>query len=224
MSGIIGINLHGIGTPERDLEPGEAPYWISESQYDDLLDQIAASSHRDRIRITFDDGNMSDLTHGLPGLLARGLRADFFVLTGRLDQPGSLGVQDLRTLQEAGMGLGSHGIDHVNWAGIEPVQLEQELTRSRAVLSDLLGGAVTQAAIPFGLWNGRVLTRLKVAGYTTAWSSDGGLAREDAFLRPRTSVQGAMTSATFARLVAGHHPLKARARRMVGMTLKHLRR
>lgn len=224
MGKITGINLHGIGRPERPLESGEAPYWISEKQYNDLLDQIAASPARDHIRITFDDGNKSDLTLGLPGLLERGLRADFFILTGRLEQAGSLNAQDVRHLQETGMGVGSHGIDHLDWASIAPDQLTQELTRSRDVLSDVLAHAVTQAAIPFGRWNGRVLRSLRDAGYDVAWSSDGGQAREDAFLRPRTSVQGAMSSATFAALVAGDHSPKARIRRWAGMTYKQLRR
>jgi hypothetical protein len=87
---IVAVNFHGIGTPERTLEPGEAPFWIGEDRFRDIVGQIAAHPARERIRITFDDGNRSDRAIALPVLQASGLRADFFVLTGRIGQTGSL--------------------------------------------------------------------------------------------------------------------------------------
>lgn len=224
MSQAIAINLHGIGQPQRVLEPGEAPYWISEAQYADLLQAIAASEHRARIHITFDDGNLSDLTIGLPGLLAHGLKADFFVLTDRLDQPGSLSRADVIALQDAGMGVGSHGAAHLDWSGLSAQALHDEITGSRDVLADLTGAPVTHAAVPFGRWNGRVLRALRAAGYDRIWTSDGGTFHKGAVLRPRTSVREDMTSQTFARIVAGRMPPLAWLRRFGGMTRKHLSR
>src|SRR3712207_5181342 len=85
---VINVCFHGIGTPRRELEPGEAPYWIGVDTYHRVLDDLA--SWPLPVRISFDDGNASDVEIGLPGLLSRGLTADFFVLAGRLGQTGSL--------------------------------------------------------------------------------------------------------------------------------------
>ncbi len=218
----VGIIFHGIGTPKRTMEPGEAPYWITEDQFRRVLDMIAAQPDPAQVRISFDDSNISDLDIGLPELTARGLVADFFVLTGRIGQAGSLDASDIRTLQDQGMTIGSHGIDHLNWASLPADKLHHELTESRAVLEEICGQPVTSAGIPFGGYNAAVLKALRQAGYTCAYSSDCGRMNPTAFLRPRASVQGKMTDAGFRALVAGHLSLKRRLRRFVGMTRKRL--
>lgn len=197
----IGIIFHGIGTPARRLETGEAPYWISVERFEALLDAIAMD--RERYSITFDDGNISDHAIALPRLLARGLQAEFFVLTGRIGQPGSLGPQEISDLLVAGMGIGSHGVAHRDWRKLDVAALRVELEESKAVLERLCDCPVIKAGIPFGSWNARVLRALRLAGYESAWSSDGGWMRNDAFLRPRRSVRGDMDEASLRDLLAG---------------------
>ena len=116
MTAVVNLCFHGIGTPARDTEPGEDAYWISTDLYRRVLDVVAEDPH---VRISFDDGNASDVEIGLPGLVERGLTATFFVLAGRLDQPGSLAVDDVRALATAGMRIGSHGMDHRPWRGLD---------------------------------------------------------------------------------------------------------
>lgn len=217
---IIALNLHGIGTPARQLEPGEAPYWITEAQYDALLDRVAAAPHRDRIRLTFDDGNASDILIGLPGLRARGLDAAFFVLTDRIGTEGSLSESDIRDLLAAGQRIGSHGAAHRDWSALGREALAAEIDPPLARLSDIAGHPVTSVAIPFGRWSGAVLRALRQAGVRTAWTSDGGPAREGAFLRPRTSLRGDMSLGDLDRLVAGDFPPARHLRRMAGMARK----
>ena len=86
------------------------------------------------LAITFDDGNMSDLAIAAPELEARGLKATFFVLTGRLGQVGSLGWADVGALQARGMQIGSHGIDHRDLTAINPMELRNEMVRSKQTL------------------------------------------------------------------------------------------
>ena len=218
----IGLLFHGIGTPGRQLEPGEAPYWISAAQFEHVLDRICAAPQPDLFRISFDDGNLSDHDIALPLLLERGLRADFFVLSGRIDTPGSLGEGHIRALQAAGMAIGSHGVAHRDWRGLDPAALRAELTDSRAVLEAICGHAITTAGIPFGGYDARVLRALRQAGYTTAYSSDRGTMNPHAFLRPRTSIQGAMQPADVAAILAGQMPLFKRVRRMLGMARRRV--
>ncbi len=218
----IGIIFHGIGAPARVLEPGEAPYWISVAAFDALLDRIAAHPEPDRFRLSFDDGNLSDHDIALPRLTARGLRADFFVLTGRIGQPGSLDAARILALQEAHMTIGSHGIAHRNWSRLDAAELVAELAQSRAALQALCGQDVTTAGIPFGGYDAKVLAALRRAGYRAAYSSDRGWMDPRAFLRPRTSVIAGMDQAAVAALLAGHLPPLARLRRGLAMARKRL--
>ncbi len=83
----VGMIFHGVGAPGRELESGEAPYWISRELFLRVLDRVAADPQPGRIRLSFDDGNASDHDIALPALLARGLRADFFVLSAVSARP-----------------------------------------------------------------------------------------------------------------------------------------
>ena len=219
----IGIIFHGIGEPARDLEPGEAPYWISVAAFDALLKRIRSHPAPHRFRLSFDDGNLSDHDIALPRLIATGLKADFFVLSGRIGQAGSLDAAQIKALHRAGMTIGSHGIDHRNWTTLDAQALAQELAQSRAVLQAICGQPLTTAGIPFGGYDARVLAALRQAGYLAAYSSDRGWMNPDAFLRPRTSVKAVMTEQDMMALLAGHLTPLARIRRSIGMVRKHLR-
>src|SRR2546423_12978074 len=75
-SSVVILNFHGVGSPVQELVPGEEDVWLSRGALNAVLDDVAA---RPDVRITFDDGNLSDLTIALPALLARGLTASFFL-------------------------------------------------------------------------------------------------------------------------------------------------
>ena len=60
--------FHGIGTPQRTLEPGEDRYWVAIDEFLAMLDAIAAAPG---VRISFDDGNASDIEIALGGLRER---------------------------------------------------------------------------------------------------------------------------------------------------------
>jgi peptidoglycan/xylan/chitin deacetylase (PgdA/CDA1 family) len=218
----IGVIFHGIGTPSRTLEPGEAPYWISKDHFASVLDLICTLPDPSRVRISFDDGNLSDLDIGLPLLRERDLLADFFVLTGRIGKPGSLDAKDILALQAAGMTIGSHGINHLKWSNLDPKVLTAEVTESRHVLEALCAKPVLSAAIPFGAYNAAVLHALRYAGYTSVYSSDGGAMNAQAFLRPRSSVTAGTTLLQTADILAAKLGLRRRVRRKIGIMRKHL--
>ena len=216
------INFHGIGRPERELEPGEEPFWLTTEQFRHVLDRIAGHAERTALAITFDDSNSSDLAVALPELLARGLSACFFILTGRLGHPGSLGAADLSELQASGMRIGSHGIDHADLTALSDERLAAELTQSKAALENICGATVDSFAIPFGRYNRAVLKSIRSAGYRAAFTSDGGIARNGRFLRPRRSVRGQMSAGEIEAVLSGRMPPLKRLRRAAAMGLKQL--
>ena len=73
----INLTFHGVGEPKRRLDPAEAEFWLGRRQFESTLDSVAGRSD---VRITFDDGNHSDLAYALPALRKRGLTATFFVV------------------------------------------------------------------------------------------------------------------------------------------------
>lgn len=217
---VVNICFHGIGTPDRVLEPGEDDYWIGAESYAHILDAIADDP---RVRISFDDGNLSDLEIGLPGLLDRGLTATFFVLAGRLDQRGSLTTGGVRQLAAAGMRIGSHGMDHLPWRGLAAPVLNRELVQARHLITEAAGTPVQDAALPLGRYDRRVLGALRREGYRSVHTSDRRWARDGAWLQPRFSVRRTDTADTVRERMLAPAPLLERAKRGAICVVKRFR-
>lgn len=212
------VNFHGVGEPPLELERGEALVWLPRQRFLETLDALHG---RDDVRLSFDDSNRSDVDVALPALLERRMTATFFVLAGRLDDPHHLGVEDLRRLVESGMRIGSHGLYHRDWRRCGDDELDDELLASRRILEAVLGRRVTQAAIPFGSYDRRVVNRARrAAGYERLYTSDGGPARDGSWLQPRMTVcdDGIAPAALVARARA-----RARAERAVKRRIKRWR-
>lgn len=195
------LTFHGIGPTDRRLDPGEADVWVSHDQFLALLDRVAGAGAGD-VQITFDDGNTSDLELGLPALATRGLTATFFVVAGRLGTPGFLDETGVRTLRDAGMQIGSHGMHHRAWRGLDERALQEELVDAKTILEGVVGGPVTRAGCPFGAYDRRVLGAARRAGFDHVYTSDRGTARADAFVQARNSI-GPRDGADVMERIAG---------------------
>ncbi len=185
MERAINLTFHGVGEPQRRLDPGEANVWVNRERFLSILDSV---TDRADVRITFDDGNASDVTHALPALRERGLEATFFVVAGRLGAPLFLDAAAVKELADAGMTIGSHGMRHRAWRGLDDGALREELVDAKAILEDVVGRPVTQAACPFGSYDRRVLRRLRGSGYHHVYTSDRGTTRSREFLQARNSI------------------------------------
>ena len=215
------VILHGIGTPKRSLEPGEEVFWLSQERFCQALDRIIEMGPT-APQITFDDGNASDIEIALPELQARGLTATFFLLEGRLGQPGSLMEEDVTTLARAGHRIGLHGADHVDWRRLDAAGRSREFGIAREKLQALSGQPVDAAAAPFGLYDRQVVRDLRNAGVAALYTSDRGLAGSADFIRPRNCLEGEMDDAVVAETLRGHvRPLRA-VRQAFGVARKRL--
>lgn len=192
------LNFHGVGPILRPVDEGEQNCWLEVDFFEAVLDLVREHPH---VRLTVDDGNASDVTHILPALLRRGLRAIFFVCSGRLGQPLFLTRDDLNRLRAARMEIGSHGVNHQPWRQLPEEQLRVELEASRRDLEAACGGPIVQAACPFGSYDRRVLRALRRAGYERVYTSDGGVVGTQNRLLPRTTVTRRMSCDDVRRLV-----------------------
>jgi len=167
-----------------------------QDRFESVLDLIAS---RDDIVLTFDDGNDTDVSVVLPALLKRGLTAKFFISAGKLGQAGYLQPSEVKTLAEAGMTIGTHGVQHVSWRQLSREELIYEIEHSRDVLQELAARAVTEAAMPSGQYNQRVLGILRRAGFRRTYTVDGPWARASDWLQPRFPASCLDTSETIRR-------------------------
>jgi peptidoglycan/xylan/chitin deacetylase (PgdA/CDA1 family) len=216
----VNVCFHGIGTPRRRLEPGEAAYWITMDTFRRVLDLVAGQP---QVRISFDDGNASDIEIGLPALVERGLSATFFPLAGRLDLPGSLSASEVRDLSSAGMTIGTHGMDHVPWRGLDAESRHRELVVARDRLSEVVGAPVDEAALPLGRYDRRLLGHLRRLGYTRVHTSDRRRSGPGAWLQARYSIRGEDTASSFRDAVLADPSTAHRAERHLVGTLKRIR-
>lgn len=211
--------FHGIGRCAVEREPGEADFWISQSLFLRVLDDVA---ERRDVQLSFDDGNASDVEVALPALVDRGLTASFFVLAGRLEDHASLGPADLVRLREAGMAIGSHGWAHVPWRGLSERDVGREFVDARAAIEDASGTTVTTAAMPLGRYDRRSLRQLRQARYRTVYSSDRFPARPDSWLQARYSLTAADTRQSIAAIVQTR-PGAREMRNVLASSAKRLR-
>ena len=217
---VVNLTVHGIGTPVRNLDPGEDDMWVTVEQFEEVLDAV---SGRPDVCVTFDDGNASDVEIALPHLAKRDMTAQFFIAAGLLGRPGRLDPEAVKELVRAGMRIGSHGWAHCDWRRLAPGQEREEMAEAQRLLGELAGEAITEVSVPFGSYDRHVLHRLRAAGVTRVYTSDGGRARPEAWLQARTSLRSTIDSAWISRVLDGRPSVPRRAQRIAARTVKRLR-
>lgn len=222
-SRLVSLCFHGIGQTARCLEFGEERFWIDPHRFADILEAVHA--HPRLAEITFDDSNESDFSIALPALGRLNRTARFFVISDRLDSPGSLSSEHVAALNLAGMSIGTHGATHRPWPQLAwEGQLDNELSSSTQALENITSTAVTTAAFPQGKYDRQVLAALKKRGFQRAYSVDEGSSRMGSWLRSRYTVIHTDTPESVrARLDRPDRSVRDRVARSARITLKGLR-
>ena len=187
--------LHGLGPPPSVPE-AEVRYWLPAETFA----KIVEFARHTATRITFDDGNDTDVRIALPILKAAGLSASFFIPTDRIGQPGYVSEADIRTLRAAGMTIGSHGCAHIIWTAVSNEEIADDVTRSIEKLSSILDEKVDTVAVPFGECDRRVLRMLQRLGVRRVYTSFRGPAAEGAWLVRRDCITVDMAEASIREL------------------------
>jgi peptidoglycan/xylan/chitin deacetylase (PgdA/CDA1 family) len=182
------LMLHGIGPIPPAIADVEKPYWITEATFDFILAGIAARGGR----LTFDDGNDTDLRIALPKLRAAGLTASFYIPTNCIGTPGYVGENDIRALHEAGMEVGSHGAAHLDWVKSSDGEIAADVTQSVERLAEIIHAPVRSVAIPYGSCDRRVLAVLRRLGIGRVYSSFRGPDVEGTWLVRRDCIKADM--------------------------------
>lgn len=118
-----------------------------------------------------------------------GKRADWLLADGH-EAPPLMSSSRLRELIAAGMEVGSHSFTHIRLAECDADRIRDEVTRSKAVLEDMLGEAVTHFCYPYGSHDLRVVEAAADAGYLTGTTCERAQAttEDDPLTLPRKAV------------------------------------
>jgi peptidoglycan/xylan/chitin deacetylase (PgdA/CDA1 family) len=206
---IVNVLFHGIGTPHPGADPDALDYFIGVDFFHAVLDEVQS---RPEVRISFDDGYSSDVEVALPALKQRGLSASFFPLAGYLGKPGYVNADDVRALADAGMTIGSHGMEHRSWRGLDAAAAADEFVAARSIIAKAAGADVTTAACPFGLYDRTVLSRLRRHGYRHVFTSDRRRAEPGGWLQARYSIVAGDSMQSVRSGILAPRPFRERAR------------
>ncbi len=158
----------GAGAARYKLAPAELA-----AHLDAIRAAVAPAPGKVPLLLTFDDGGASAYDP-IAGLLeARGWRGHFFITTDCVGRPGFVTPAQLRELRDRGHVLGSHSCSHPErFSSCSREQLVDEWRRSRAVLADVLGEAVTSGSVPGGFYSRAVAEAASEAGLTLLFTSE----------------------------------------------------
>lgn len=216
--------FHGLGKPHCAVTSEEAPYWISVEKFNRIVDQASSFPNAEpKIVLTFDDGNASDASFALPELSKRGLTASFFLIASRVGKKGYLDIAMIKDLLDAGMKIGSQGMDHRDWRTLDPLALKTELVDARRKLEDLTQRPVSTVAIPFGSYDRHVLKQLMSEPWECIYTTDRGLARSGSMIKPRETVDVHTQDQNLLCKLSSDAPMLVRMRRQLSRLYKRLR-
>jgi peptidoglycan/xylan/chitin deacetylase (PgdA/CDA1 family) len=154
---------------------------------EDMPTLVGAAGGRSAV-LTFDDGLSSHYEAVFPALLEHGLRATFFVTTALVGSNGYVSWSQLRGMSAAGMTIGSHGRDHIDYSRVNPAIAQLELERSRLELEDALGKPTLNFAAPYGALGRSLVAAARRAGFQRIYSSNPWLAVADSAVVSRLAI------------------------------------
>jgi peptidoglycan/xylan/chitin deacetylase (PgdA/CDA1 family) len=185
--GEVVLVYHSVG----DIVPQNDPYKMNVSPGLFQKQMRLASRIKDRkISVTFDDGFGSIFRHAIPVVLRYNIKPIVFLTTGFLDKqmdfshlfkggvnPRALSWEEVRSLAEAGVEMGAHGINHANLARLNRQAALDEIQGSKQRIEEETHRPVNYFAYPFG-------PRSSFSDETK------GLVRESGFLMAYTNIMG----------------------------------
>lgn len=152
-----------------------------------LLESCAGPLVPHRVVLTFDDGYVNVLRHGLEALAAARFQAVVFLvaeLLGKCNQwdmplgeaaEPMMDSAQIRDWLAAGHEIGSHTLTHPHLTRLPLRVAREEISASRKKLQDLFGRPIEHFCYPYGDWNESVRELVEAAGYKTACTTEAGI-------------------------------------------------
>jgi peptidoglycan/xylan/chitin deacetylase (PgdA/CDA1 family) len=152
-----------------------------------VLDDCAGPVRGKRMVVTFDDGYVNVLRHGLEPLARTGFKAIQFLVAnlmgkhnewdvpqGEVPEP-MMDAAQVRDWIAAGHDIGSHTLTHPWLTRLSVSAAREEITTSRKKLEDVFGRPIRHFCYPYGDWSEAVRDLVAAAGYQTACTTEPGV-------------------------------------------------
>jgi peptidoglycan/xylan/chitin deacetylase (PgdA/CDA1 family) len=156
--------------------------------------------------ITFDDGEMNNFKNAFSILKQFGLGAYFFVTVSRIGKRGYMGWEELKELRDAGMTIGSHGLNHDILTTLKDRQIERELWDSKEILEHNLKVNIDYFSVPRGFYNKNIIETARRIGYKKVFVSVI-LQNSNEICLGRTAIRPNWSLARFEQALQGKIPL-----------------
>lgn len=121
------------------------------------------------IMITFDDTKEDQYTVAAPEMKKYGFKGVFFIMTVAINRPNYMTKEQIKDLSDKGHEIGAHTWDHHMVTKYAGEDWENQLTKPKKKLEEIIGKPVNYFAYPFGLWNQAAIPEIKSRGYKHAY-------------------------------------------------------
>jgi len=151
--------------------------------------------------LTFDDGYTSFYTQAWPIMKEYGFTGTVYVVSSYTGKYNYLTWEQMQTLNQAGIEIGSHTKNHIDLKAAGDAALVEEIAGSKKAIEENLGTPVYSFCYPIGAYDNRTPAAVKQAGYTTATTVNFGYfsTKTDHYLVPRVRVPGWISLEGFAK-------------------------
>lgn len=179
--------------------------------------QTSQLSPKDII-ITFDDGAICQNEHAIPLLKKYGLKAIFYVPVNWLNKPKRFSDNNLISIVNDGMEIGSHSMNHPDFRLIDFNTQKKELVDSKQYLENIISKPVTHFSFPFGRGINIDNSVFKEIGYDTAVTVDRGIntSLTDNYKLYRIGIYGHSNLSVFKKLLNQRYFIKYYLTRFAG--------
>lgn len=155
--------------------------WLKENGYQSVNFSYFSrpdSAVKKPIIFTFDDGYEDAYTDAYPILKKNNFTGVFYIVTGFVGKGNYLNWEQIKTMSENGMIIGSHTLNHIDLEKADSGMAKNEIEASKKILEEKINKKIYDFCYPSGKYNDAVIDSLKKAGYQTATTVKGGIATE----------------------------------------------
>jgi peptidoglycan/xylan/chitin deacetylase (PgdA/CDA1 family) len=174
---------------------------ISVDQY---MLRLKLHEQTDRVvLVTFDDGYRDQYQYAVPILARYGYSATFFVNTATIGHHNHLSWDQLRDMEDQGMSIEAHGVDHVDLAALPPARQAFEIDHCVASLREHLRVPIVAFAYPSGAFDAATMRIVADSGMTFGFTTDPSrrLWTNSPYDLSRVRIKHGLAPAQFAQLL-----------------------
>jgi len=197
MSSLVVLMYHAIENhtqPSGSTDLDEIDYILNSDDFEQQMAYLHANNYQTvllsdlqsgkdiaerSLVITFDDGHKSNCSLALPILARYNFCAEFYVTTDWIATDNFMSEEQIMTLFQSGMAIGSHGMSHRFLSDLPNNEVKTELKQSKRRLEEIISEPVHTFAAPGGRINKSVLNIVRDVGYSMSCSSEANIYNSD---------------------------------------------